>query len=175
MALDVDERGLRVEALAVGGRAALEVEVDLVLGRDLDRGAERAGDLGERETHAIEGGVHAVAVDLDPDPTDLLGLAERLAPADRRLLSRHRHEQRVLALLRTVSGSHTEPSRSEDGDAGAHVDRRETDSSEWLRHFERLWEDLADHVGVCRPDHGHRCRPDGRADRLDLAIALRLR
>ena len=55
---------------------------------------------------------------------DLLRLAVRLASADRRLLGRHRHEQRVLALDALVRGAHREVAGAERV-AARHVDRRD--------------------------------------------------
>ena len=104
--------------------------------------------------------VHVVAVDVDRDAADLLRLAVRLAAADRRLLGRHRHEQRVLAFDSTVAGPHAEPARAEHRDTGAHVDGREADARERLRRLERRRQHRADRVGVGLPHDGHRGRPD---------------
>src|SRR5437762_1771846 len=174
MAAYVYERGLGVEALAVGRRADLEVEVDLVAGGNVDRRAERAVDDRQREAHAVEASVQVITISLDRHTTDLLGLAVRLATADRRLLRRHGHEQRVLAFDASVAGPDAEPSRAEHRDAGAHVDRGEPNPRPGVRRLERRWQHGSDRVGVGFPDHRHGRRPDLLRRRFDFAVALLL-
>src|SRR2546423_14147082 len=56
VAMAVDEGRVAVEADAVGGRADLEVEVDLVLLERRPLRTELTADLGEAEAHALDRG-----------------------------------------------------------------------------------------------------------------------
>src|SRR5918997_6576775 len=108
-AVAVDEGGFAVEALAVGRGQELEVEVhavQVVRHRQLLR--HRARHLDERRAEPRDATDHPVAVALQRDLGQLLGLAERLASPDHRLLGRHRHDERVVAHLALLLRLHRE-------------------------------------------------------------------
>ncbi len=129
----VDERGVVVEPVAVWSREELEVEIGLGAFRRNRQGLDdAAADLNQRETHACHQAFDRVAVTRCADLADLLRLAERLPPADGRLLRRHRHQQRVLALGALVRGAHREVAGAERVAAG-HLDGGQCDPHERFR------------------------------------------